>query len=436
MKKLFLSLAMLLAAGSTFAQNYGEYSIPHTSSEADLQQYVGQHVKVMSYDGYASIYATEGHDEYIFKDKFKGLTGVPYTIEKIKVSGKQIVFDLISKSGQKIKAKVNVNGAHDYKGMQSCRSFFLIDKFEADKQSKIGKAINNSEGQPVAKIKDVQMTVINKSYPQPRLVVQSDFDGSIITCTEEEAKVACSYYGRILTHPKVKRQYKVVGLTYPKPNEAYNPKYGLYNLQNLEDPEKKYVCSVSNPEEAAFKTDLKGHYVSVLSKVEKPSNPAIRYGKTTTVEDKDKNISKYSYIDNVIDILIFGGSTQFNFILKNVSDNSIKVIWNEAVFVDFDGTTSKIMHTGTKYSQREADQPATTIIKGAKIEDLAAPNCYVRYSDVLKEWVSDSMYPSQPAASPGQLRLMLPIQIKDVINEYIFVFDVNYVYDFPERLNL
>ena len=152
--------------------------------------------------------------------------------------------------------------------------------------------------------------------------------------------------------------------------------------------------------------------------------------------EDDKKVSKFSYVDNVIDILIFGSNKQFNFILKNVSDNSIKVVWDEAVFVNFDGSTSKVMHLGTKYSQREGSQPATTIIKDAKIEDLAAPNCNVRYSDALKDWVIDSMYPSTPAQTPGQLRLMLPIQIKEVINEYIFVFDVKYVYNHPELLNL
>ena len=45
------------------------------------------------------------------------------------------------------------------------------------------------------------------------------------------------------------------------------------------------------------------------------------------------------------------------------------------------------------------------------------------------------MYPSSPALSLGQLRLMLPIQIKEV-DEYVFVFDVNYLYDHPDRLNL
>ena len=109
--------------------------------------------------------------------------------------------------------------------------------------------------------------------------------------------------------------------------------------------------------------------------------------------------------------------------------------WNEAVFVDYDGSTSKIMHLGTKYSQKDGDQPASTVIKGAKIEDVAVPTVNVRYSDLLKDWVTDSMYPSDPGKEPGQLRLMLPIQLKEVINEYIFVFDVKYVFKYPERLN-
>ena len=45
------------------------------------------------------------------------------------------------------------------------------------------------------------------------------------------------------------------------------------------------------------------------------------------------------------------------------------------------------------------------------------------------------MYPKEKGLEPGQVMLMLPIQIRDVINEYIFVFDVKYVFKHPERLN-
>ena len=483
MKKLFLLLFMTTISVILFAQDYGKYSMRHTTSESDLQQYVGQRVKIMSYKGIRySIYASEGHDEYIFKSEFKGAIGNVYTIQKIK-AGKQIVLDLIDSSGNKIKAKVNVNGDHNYKGMQSCKSFFLVDQFEADKHNLTGKDINNSDGQPVAKIVDMKMVEVEKSYPQPRIVIKNnetgrettwrneeeakkkysrigetyknnngmsvarivdvndssqplfvkcEGNGYIIQCTHQQAVSFSKYLGTTLSHPKVKRQYKVIGVS-NKTGTKYDNKFTFYVLQDIASS-ITYSCSIDHPEINAFNEDLEGEYVSVLTKVEKPSNPTIRYGKTKTVEDK--NVSKYSYVDNVIDILIFGGSRQFDFILKNVSSNSIKVVWNEAVFVDFDGTTSKIMHAGTKYSQREGSQPATTIISGAKIEDLAAPNCNVRYSDAMKEWVTDPMYPKAPALSPGQLRLMLPIQIKDVINEYVFIFDVKYVYKHPERLNL
>ena len=426
-----MALAITFTAMS-FAQDYGKYSMQHTDSETELQQYVGQRVKVMSRP-----YGLDSEDFYIFSHRLDGTIGAIYTIKKIKV-GSQIVIDLVSESGEKIKAKVNADGKpHDTlfkSSMASCKSFFLVDKFEADRQNLIGKEINNSAGQPVAKIVDLKMVDVDFNYPQSRIEIQSDLDGTTLVCTEEEAISFCSNLGKILSHPMVKHKYKVVGFKTSNRTRSDNAKNAEYNVQNMDIPNEIYSCNIGKPERDAFRHDLKGHYVSVLTQVEKPSNPAIRYGKTTVVEDK--KISKYSYVDNVIDILIFGGSEQFDFILKNVSDNSIKVIWNEAVFVGFDGTTSKIMHVGTRYSQREGDQPATTIIKGAKIEDLAAPTCNVRYSSTLKEWVTDSMYPSISGLSPGKLRLMLPIQIKEVVNEYVFVFDVNYVYDYPERLNL
>lgn len=176
-------------------------------------------------------------------------------------------------------------------------------------------------------------------------------------------------------------------------------------------------------------TALKGGYRSELSRVEKPADESVRYGETSTIQEE--GVTKYSYVDNVIDILIFGDKEQFSFVLKNVSDNSIKVVWNEAVFVGMSGSTSKVMHSGIKYSQREGDQPASVIIRGAKLEDIAAPTELIYYSDLLKKWTSKSMYPSKSGLD-GQVSLMLPIQIKETINEYIFVFDVVYKYNRPE----
>ena len=92
------------------------------------------------------------------------------------------------------------------------------------------------------------------------------------------------------------------------------------------------------------------------------------------------------------------------------------------------------MHVGTKYSERNSAQPPTTVIKGAKIEDVATPTDRVYYSESLKEWTSESMMPKDPKLKGKQIQLMLPIQIKDVVNEYIFVFDLDYILNHPELL--
>lgn len=433
MRTFLASAIMLFLSIGLSAQYYGEYSMPHTSSIAELQEYVGQHVKVMEPKGYHSVFADEGHGEYVFEQYQNGQMNTVYTITKVKVNKKQILIDLVSESGSRVKAKVNIDRHHDYDGMITCESFFLVDKFEADRESIKGKVIYNSKNEAVAQVVDMDVQAVGDGYPQICWVVKSNLDNEEFVVTPDDAITICSRFGEVLSNPRVKHQYEIVGFAFPNNENLHKLEYAYYVVRQINNAASTHKCSYSDPLSNAFAEDLSGNYVTLLASVEKPSNSEIRYGTTTVVED-DK-VTKFSYVDNAIDIIIFGSSTQFSFVLKNVSDNTIKVVWDEAVFVDYDGATSKIMHLGTKYSQKNGEQPASTVIKGAKIEDVAVPTVNVRYSEVLKEWITDSMYPSDPGEEPGQLRLMLPIQLKDVINEYIFVFDVKYVFKYPERLN-
>lgn len=270
-------------------------------------------------------------------------------------------------------------------------------------------------------------------YSSNREFMFKDLQFFMLDAWKEDHK---SEIGKQFENPMVKAKYEVVDvyLTIAKDPDDYKSKIlKMYTVKNtISGKESKYIASKT--QSLCFKEDLSGGYVSTLAKVEKPSNPSVKFGKTTTVEDK--GITKYSYEDNFISIIIFGTSTQFSFTLKNVSKSTQKLVWDEAVFVSYTGSTSKVMHSGTKYSQREASQPASTIIKGASLDDIACPTSNVYYSDVLKEWTTKSMYPTGVSMETKQVQLMLPIQIKDVTNEYIFVFDINYKYKYPERLNL
>ena len=295
----------------------------------------------------------------------------------------------------------------------------------------IGRQFRNSEGTITLTIVDVSpfTFTLRSSLNDKDYLYMKEY----VSSPEEIANYyfkATDRIGEIISDPECNFSYKIVGARINERKSGIDYYYSLENSLTgkvevtKEDPQK--YC------EPKFKNAKGGSYIATLSKVIKPSNSAIRYGKTKEIKDND--VTKFSYIDNIVDLTIFATSSKFAFELKNTSPNSIKIIWDEAVFVDADGSTSKVMHAGTRYSDRNSSQPATTIISNAKIEDVATPTDRVRYSSVLSEWVSDSMFPSSPHLKGKHLRLMLPIQIKNVINEYVFVFDLLYVPNHPELL--
>ena len=320
------------------------------------------------------------------KQEFKGSFYKEYIISEIKGDNKKMVFVLKEKNG-KAKVKMTVNNQdelYSFGKYTFCITkdysipLFLVDKFNKDKPSLLG---------------------------------------------------------RKFTNPKVKAEYEVTDalMTSQKSSYSFSAKYPtLHFVVKNSITGEKITVPAETAEHDAFIKDLSGKYISTLVKVEKPADSRVRYGKTKTVELD--GITKYNYADDYIDILIFGTSQEFKFLLKNVSQNSLKVVWNEAVFVDFNGSSSKVMHVGTKYSQKNDDQPSSILIKDASIDDIAVPTVNIRYSDALKEWVTDPMYPSKPAEIPGEVKLMLPIQVKDVTNEYVFVFKVDWIYNNPELL--
>lgn len=423
-------------AGEHPQAKFGVYGIQHQANVAGYQRYVGQTVKYMPAKGIRERGSYEDRTNFI---EAGGSFDKEYVISKITGSDKRMTFHLREKDG-KNKVKLVVNNQHEYYSYGKytyCITenysipLFLIDKFNEDKSKFQGKIYPEQPSSIEIEVTDITLQQPEEydMYPKVSLLLKDKKSGETYYA---DPNVDLSLIGKEFTNPQYKCRYNVIsvltkkGQFYPYNDETY------YIVKNSIDGKTKEV-SAKSAATSAFYGDNSGGFVATLTQVEKPSNSAIRYGNTTTVTDKD--ITKFSYVDNFIDILIFASSSQFSFVLKNVSENTIKVVWNEAVFVDVDGSTSKVMHSGIKYSQREGDQPASTVIKGAKLEDIATPTDKVYYSDVLKEWTNKSLYSNAKKNVEGQtIKLMLPIQVKDVVNEYIFDFELKYVYDHPEYL--
>lgn len=262
-----------------------------------------------------------------------------------------------------------------------------------------------------------------------------------IVFTESFDEFKNKHIGETITNDIVKDQYEITNCYFGKgEGETYATSEINVYVKNKRTGEG-LSCLYSKVNIAPFAEALDGYYKTALVKVEKPEDSTNRYGETKVITDE--GVDKYSYTDSIIDILIYATKEQFNFVLKNISQHSLRLIWNEAAFVGLNGTSSKVMHSGIKYSQRENDQPASTIIKEAKLDDCATPTSNVYYDDGYtlgnkiygNGWKTRSMFPEEYIGKEiGEIKLMLPIQIKDVINEYTFVFKVYYTFLHPELL--
>ncbi len=177
-------------------------------------------------------------------------------------------------------------------------------------------------------------------------------------------------------------------------------------------------------------------YDVALSAVESPADAKKQFGETKVVTFKDGEVSKYRYEDDFIDIVWYVSSRQFNFVLKNKSNHTIKINWDDISFVDYNGKVGRVMHSGVKYTDRNNSQPATTIPKNANIEDILLPtdNVYFlsgQYGGWQEKLLIPSIYQTKEAFAAGAndyvgktMKILMPIMIENVQNDYTFEFNI------------
>lgn len=177
-----------------------------------------------------------------------------------------------------------------------------------------------------------------------------------------------------------------------------------------------------------------GHFYLILSKVEKPKNSKILYGKVTTISDN--SVTEYSYSDNILSIVMADKVDRIAFNLENKSGNSLKIEWDEASFIGLDNKASRIFHSGVKYSDIGLSMPATVIPNGTILEDVILPTNLTSYSG---GWNSSSLIPRRGIYDESKIgrnvKVLLPISVKGVINEYTFIFKVEWAWNNPELRN-
>lgn len=164
-----------------------------------------------------------------------------------------------------------------------------------------------------------------------------------------------------------------------------------------------------------------------LQAVERPVDAKTRYGEQIITQVQEEGVLKYCFEDEMVKILWLPTASSVNFLLANKTNHSIKIIWDEAVFIDEEGQNHRIIHSGVKYADRNNPQPPGIVARNTSIVDSVFP------VDVKPIFPTQYITPEKVQFIEKKVityigkgyQVLLPLQIEDVINEYIFSFQVN-----------
>ena len=164
----------------------------------------------------------------------------------------------------------------------------------------------------------------------------------------------------------------------------------------------------------------KGHYDFILTKVDKPKSQNVRKGTLTM-----KNI----YEDNIISIKWYEDIMRFNFNLKNMTSNTMKIIWDEALIINFDGFTERVLHKGADLEALQKSQQPSIIPSLAQIADFFWSERYYGGRRLIAGYGGGN----NGGINDGkQMRLILPVQVGRTTYTYSFTLTLKWIWDYPE----
>lgn len=182
---------------------------------------------------------------------------------------------------------------------------------------------------------------------------------------------------------------------------------------------------------SCFSNLYTGRYQIDLTEVLRPSDNSNQYGQ---LKVSDAN-GKYTYSDDILDIIWSVGINQLDFTLTNKSMYNMQIIWDEAIYVNQTGQSGKIMHAGIRYADKGQPMANTSVAANSTLSDCIIPVSSVRYSQYTG-WSQANLLPSfhkekqvvldtANSLIGSHIRVVIPITIQGVKNEYTFVFKVN-----------
>lgn len=214
---------------------------------------------------------------------------------------------------------------------------------------------------------------------------------------------------------------------------TYTGLYAVLSSGNIFHVNNRKAAHVLNEEEFSILQEkniqqliTEGEYKMYISNVRK-NNQIIKKGlvkdsitNSTTIKESNLNIS------------IIPAKEYFSIAIENKSEKSIKLDWNEIVFVDENNNSQSVTHNGVKFIDANKPKLASVIAPNTVLDDVVIPTSRLYFSSYDYEWTTlpilDYVHKNGKYPIGTQVKLLIPLTINNVRNEYIFTYDVVWKY--------
>ncbi len=179
----------------------------------------------------------------------------------------------------------------------------------------------------------------------------------------------------------------------------------------------------------------RAHYDIGLMSVERPAQAVEKYGAQDITTFEEKGSDRSFYEDGLVRIVWIPTASEVSFELTNKTEQPLKIIWEEAAFIDDSGESHRVVHSGVDYESVKDPQPSTVINEKGSYADAVFPAGYYHYIGGTLH--KDPLYPNVSVSRKGDkleekgqsfigktFHVLLPLEIDGVVNKYVFSFTV------------
>lgn len=169
------------------------------------------------------------------------------------------------------------------------------------------------------------------------------------------------------------------------------------------------------------KNAKQGHYNMLISSIKKPNSNKFSKGEIVKTDDG------MVYTDNYISLIIIPQDDRFFFNIKNKSQSNIEIDWDRIIYINENNHSSRVIHSGIQYANRNSPQIPSLIAPKTSITDVIIPADNIYLSSVKYEWrilplLRDSK--ANGSYDGKNVKIYIPIKINGVSYEYAIIYDL------------